>query len=210
MLDHDKAHAPALVGLLCTCRYTPGMNTTNDDVILSATFDEKTIIRYHWILLIPISLFIVTIPFVIIAAIVYKFVLERVVASWSATLTSRSLLVQKGVFTKIEKTIPLEKITDLSTTEGPIMRYVGLKRIAIETAGQSGAAGASLVSLLGIIDTDDFRSKVLAQRDLVTSRGVTIDTNQHDASAGSTDELREIAATLHRIEDVLGQLAEKK
>lgn len=209
MLDHDKAHTPALVGLLCTCRYTPGMNTTNDDVILSATFDEKTIIRYHWILLIPISLFIVTIPFVIIAAIVYKFVLERVVASWSATLTSRSLLVQKGVFTKIEKTIPLEKITDLSTTEGPIMRYVGLKRIGIETAGQSGAEGSSLVSLLGIVNTDDFRSAVLAQRDLVTGYGMVANTDRHDASGGSPDDLREIADTLHRIEDVLGQFAKK-
>jgi len=209
MLDHDKAHTPALMGLLCICRYTPDMNTTNDDVILSATFDEKTIIRYHWILLIPISLFIVTIPFVIIAAIVYKFVLERVVASWSATLTSRSLLVQKGVFIKIEKTIPLEKITDLSTTEGPIMRYVGLKRIGIETAGQSGAAGASLVSLLGIIDTDDFRSKVLAQRDLVTGREAPVQSGIQNASVGSTNELREIADTLHRIEDVLGQLAKK-
>ncbi len=185
------------------------MNTTKDDVILVAKFDDKTIIRYHWILLIPISLFIVTIPFVIIAAIVYKFILERVVASWSATLTSRSLLVQKGVFTKIEKTIPLEKITDLSTTEGPIMRYVGLKKIEIETAGQSGAAGSSLVSLLGIINTDDFRSKVLAQRDLVTGREIPVNVDRQDASGGSTNELREIADTLHRIEDVLGQLAKK-
>lgn len=196
--------------LICIFRYTHWMNTTNDDVILVAKFDEKTIIRYHWILLIPISLFIVTIPIVIIVAIVYKFFLQRVVASWSATLTSRSLLVKKGVFTKIEKTIPLEKITDLSTTEGPVMRYVGLKKIGIETAGQSGAEGSSLVSLLGIVNTDDFRSAVLAQRDLVTGYGMVAKTDRQEASGGSPDELREIADTLHRIEEVLGQIAEKK
>ena len=187
------------------------MNTTNDDVILNATFDEKAIIKYRWIVLIPVAMFIVTSPVVIIIAIVYKFVLESIVASWSVTLTSRSLLVRKGVFTKIEKTIPLEKITDLSTTEGPIMRYVGLKSIGIETAGQSGSEGSSLVSLLGIINTDDFRSRVLAQRDLVSGGVVTtISNDRQDASSGSHDELREIADTLHRIEDTLGQLAGKK
>ena len=183
------------------------MNTINDDVILNATFDEKAIIKYRWTVLIPVAMFIVTIPIVVIVAIVYAFVLKRIVASWSATLTSRSLLVKKGVFTKIEKTIPLEKITDLSTTEGPVMRFVGLKSIAIETAGQSGTEGSSLVSLLGIVNTDDFRSAVLAQRDLVAGGGATIVTDRHDASGGSPDELREIADTLHRIEDALGRLA---
>ena len=144
---------------------------------------------------------------VVIIAIVYAFVLKRIVASWSATLTSRSLLVRKGVFTKTERTIPLEKITDLPTTEGPIMRYFGLKSIGVETAGRSGGEGSSLVSVLGIVDTDDFRSQVLAQRELVTGSGATIDTDRHDASGGSPDELREIADTLHRIEDTLDRLA---
>ncbi len=189
------------------------MRPDDEDVILEAVFDDKAIIKYHWIVLIPVALFIVTIPFVLIVAVVYKFLLKRIVANWSATLTSRSLIVRKGLFTKIEKTIPLEKITDLSTTEGPIMRYVGLKRIGIETAGQSGAEGSSLVSLLGIVDTDDFRSRVLAQRDLVSGSGGPIgpiDAKRAALAEGSPDDIREIAATLHRIEGVLGRLVEER
>ena len=98
----------------------------NDDVILDATFDTKATIRYHWIGLIPVACFIVTIPIVIVVAIVYKLMLVRIEANWSATLATRGLLVKKGVFNKTEKTIPLEKITDLSSVEGPIMRYCGL------------------------------------------------------------------------------------
>ena len=45
------------------------------------------------------------------------------------------------------------------------MRMFDLKQLGVETAGQSGAAGAALVSLVGIVDTDEFRRQVLAQRD---------------------------------------------
>ncbi len=183
------------------------MNTTNSDVILNAVFDKKTIIKYHWIMLIPIALFIITIPFVILGAIIYKFFLVRIVDNWSATLTSRSLIVRKGVFNKIEKTIPLEKITDLSTTEGPIMRYCGLKSIGVETAGQSGASGAPLISLLGIVDTDNFRSQVLAQRDLITGSSAAINTDKPAPPSSSPGELQEIADTLRRMETLLDRIA---
>ena len=139
------------------------------NVILEADFDIEALIKYHWTSLGFIALFIVTIPFVIIGAIIYWILLPRIVANWSAQLTDRALIVRKGVFTKVEKTIPLEKITDLSSTQGPVMRLFDLKQLGVETAGQSGAAGTSLVTLLGIRGTDDFRTRVLAQRDAITS-----------------------------------------
>ena len=178
-----------------------------NDILLEAEFDVQAIIRYRWVSLIPIACFIVTIPFVLIAAVVYKFALKHIVRSWSATLTSRSLIVRKGIFTKIDKTIPLEKITDLGSTQGPIMRRLDLKQLTVETAGQSaGAAGGALISLIGIRGTDEFRRRVLAQRDLTSSApsspGPVISTS---SDAG----LDEIAATLLRIESSLDRLASR-
>ena len=180
------------------------------DILLKAEFDRDALVKYHWVGLIPLALTIILLPIVILAAIVYKFFLDRIIANWAAELTPRSLIVRKGVFNKIEKTIPLEKITDLSSTQGPIMRMFDLKRLGVETAGQSGAAGASLVSLMGIVGTDEFRRRVLAQRDLITTGvGETGKAATHAAPPESRSELNEISETLLRIESHLDRLASR-
>ena len=82
-------------------------------------------------------------------------------------LTRRDLVVRMGVWNRQEKSIPLEKITDVAILEGPIMRMFGVKGLRIETAGQvSGAMG--LVNLVGIDDPDGFRDRILEQRDRIS------------------------------------------
>jgi putative membrane protein len=177
---------------------------------LKAEFDRNALVKYHWASLIPLALTIVLLPIVIVAAIVHKFFLDRIIASWAAELTPRSLTVRKGVFLKIETTIPLEKITDVSSTQGPIMRMFDLKKLGVETAGQSGAGGASLVSLMGIVGTDEFRRRVLAQRDIITiGTGETSKAATHAAPPESRSELNEISETLLRIESHLDRLASR-
>ena len=174
--------------------------SSGDAPLCTADFDTKAILRYQYYCLIPLCLLIVTIPLAVLIAIGYRIILRRIVASWSATLTSKSLIVKKGILNKIEKTIPLEKITDLSSAEGPIMRFAGIKRLGIDTAGQSGAAGGSLVNLLGIVDSDHFRGLVLAQRDAAgTSARVPHPVTEN---AGSPD-----GAVLLEIRDAIGEMA---
>ncbi len=84
-------------------------------------------------------------------------------------LTPREIKVHRGVLVREEKSIPLEKITDLAVFQGPIMRWMDLKGIRVETAGQSSGASA-LVSIVGLDDTDGFRDRVLAQRDRIADR----------------------------------------
>ncbi|MAJ59001.1 MAG: hypothetical protein CL936_02695 [Deltaproteobacteria bacterium] len=177
---------------------------SSEEIIQAATFDGAAIIRYHYYCLIPLCLLIVTIPLAILLAIGYRIILTRIVASWSATLTPKNLLVKKGVFNKVEKTIPLEKITDLSSAEGPIMRFAGIKRLGIETAGQSGTANGSLVSLLGIVDSDDFRARVLSQRDAGHQASLKAHTSELTGAnrTGASDE-----AVLLEIKDALGGMA---
>jgi putative membrane protein len=93
-------------------------------------------------------------------------------------LTTREIKVHRGVMVREEKSIPLEKITDLAVYQGPIMRWMDLKGIRVETAGQSSGMSA-LVSIVGLDDTDGFRDRVLAQRDRITDRD--------DAAAGSIE-----------------------
>jgi len=84
----------------------------------------------------------------------------------SCVLTDKALEVKKGIFVRVEKTIPLGKITDMGMVQGPIMRYLGLHKLTVETAGKS--AEGALVSLTGIKDVKSFREAVLRQRDVIS------------------------------------------
>lgn len=186
----------------------------SNDILMTAAFDRNAIIKYHWTGLLVLSLLIVTIPLTIVLAAIYAIVLDRVVKAWSAELTPQSLIVRKGVWNKVERTIPLEKITDLSVAQGPVMRLCGIDRIGVETAGQAGnQAGGPLISLLGVTDSKSFRAAVLAQRDRLSAPSSPSGHAAHtghadripgDATHGTSDDrLAEISDTLRRIETIL-------
>jgi len=73
------------------------------------------------------------------------------------------LLIRDGVFTKVRKTIPLDKITGVGLQQGIIDRWFGLWRVGIQTAssGQPTAEG----TIFGLLDPKGFRAAVFAQRD---------------------------------------------
>ena len=177
----------------------------NEHTILAEAVFTKKVCMY-WLLsgIILLLICVVTIPLIPIWCAVGFYVTGKYLERIGCTLTERTLVVRRGLFNRIEKTIPLEKITDLALKQGPIMRAMDLWGISVETAGSSGgAAGGSLVSLVGIVDTKGFRDKVLAQRDLLSNQSTP------SASASSSvDEpkvLEDIRDTLHRIESALSR-----
>jgi putative membrane protein len=139
-------------------------------VLWEAEFNTN--VKKYWTLA-PVILFtclIVTIPIAILYYIIASFFVDRYLANMACTLTDRTLDIKKGIWNKTESTIPLEKITDLQMFQGPIMRYFDLHGFKVETAGQSGGTGGSLVNMIGIVDTKGFRKAVLAQRDRLHDR----------------------------------------
>lgn len=86
----------------------------------------------------------------------------------SCQITNKNLKFSKGLIVHIEKTIPLENIQDLSFIGGPILRYFGLTLIKIETAGGGGGAhNQNMMSMLGINDSEKFKTQILAERERV-------------------------------------------
>lgn len=132
--------------------------------------------------------------------------------SLEVVLTTRELQVGRGVLIRQEKSIPLEKVTDLALVQGPIMRRMGIKGLQVETAGQS-SGGMALVRLIGIEDTDGFRDDALDQRDKVTDRPDASPTEAEasPASSASSDALlTEIRDTLARIDQRLADRAHER
>jgi len=87
---------------------------------------------------------------------------RRYINNMSARLTSKKLIVRRGILTRTENTVPLDKITDIALIQGPIMRLMGLHKLTVETAGQSGTG--ALISLVGIVDAPSFRAQILEPR----------------------------------------------
>lgn len=184
------------------------MTMTEDRILREAEFTPK--VQAYWMLggtltCILTVIGILVLPFWLIFGGIFTTKYRK---SMKCSLTERNLKFSKGILTRVEKTIPLEKITDLGMVQGPIMRAFDIHSLSVETAGQSAGPGA-LVTLVGIVDAVDFRNAVLSQRDQLADKTTSNETAPAIATAQSATPvadqavLEDIRDTLHRIEKQL-------
>jgi putative membrane protein len=172
---------------------------TEPRIIEEASFTNAT--RYFVVsTAVVLTCTVVMIPFMIIVLPIVYLAKSIEYKHIRCYYTPRFLKVHRGWLNKEEKTIPLDKITDLAVKQGPIMRRIGVEALQLETAGQSGS-GSALVNLVGIEDARAFRDRVLEQRDRLAAAG-DAPAAAASASAPSAGDpvLAEIRDTLLRIE----------
>ncbi len=123
--------------------------------IKTAEFSPK--VRTYWLLsgALVLTITVVGIPLLLLWFPLGRMLTQRYLDRMSCVLTDKALKVGKGIWVRTEKTIPLDKITDMGMVQGPIMRHLDLHTLTVETAGQSGEG--ALVSLTGIVDARLFR-----------------------------------------------------
>ena len=183
--------------------------TTKEREIWNAEFNDS--VTTYWLLtgMIVCVVSVVGIVLLPLWYIIGKWATRKYLESHECILTNRTLKVKKGILTKIEKTVPLDRITDMGIVQGPIMRWLDIEALTVETAGQSGVG--SLVQLAGIKDGRNFRDAVLNQRDLVVGskeEGPSSVPAATDSVSGNetVDLLRGIKDSLNRIEKSIGNL----
>ena len=155
---------------------------------MAVEFDRKIIV-YWWLManlgllvtVVGIIAMVVWIPF---GWIVHKKQFEHM----SGALTDRSINMRMGWLFKKQQNIPLDKLTDVSIHEGPILNAFGVVRMQFETAG------AAPFILTGVKNSDQFRDLVLQQRDSLVSAP-----QQSASSDDSNDVLVEIRDILQQI-----------
>jgi len=171
-------------------------------ILRTAEFDPK--VRTYWLLSGAwiLTVAVVGIPLLPLWFFIGKAVTGRYLRHMKCVLTEKTLQVGKGAFNRVEKTVPLDQITDLGLVQGPIMRFLGLMSLSVETAGQSSEG--ALVKLVGIVDTRELRDAVLIQRDTLVTALANTGSPSAEVSAAekssSDDILCDIRDTLHRIE----------
>ncbi len=167
--------------------------------IREAEFDPK--VCTYWLLsgALTLTVIVVGIPLLPFWLLFGTVVTKRFLATYECLLTDKAIRVKKGILIRVEKTIPLEKITDMGMVQGPIMRQFGLYRLTVETAGQSGPGGE--LSLTGVIDAKSFRESVLKQRaKLSEATSPSASRAEPQAQVDPAQLLGEIRDSLLRIE----------
>jgi len=142
----------------------------NKEVITEAQFNPNIKKYFFWFMALVLFFSIIFIPIFIIWILgLGQWMSKRYYHSLYCDLTTKRLRFKKGIFNKVEKTIPLENIQDLSFNENPLLRYFGLCILKIETAGQSNTSGSDM-TLTGIENTYQFKDQVLEQREALVKQ----------------------------------------
>ncbi|TXG39432.1 PH domain-containing protein [Seonamhaeicola maritimus] len=172
------------------------------NIIIKAEFNPK--IKTY--ILLTVAFFLVIslagIPFLIIWFLgLGQHISKRYYQNLRCQLTTKHLEFKKGVLFKVEKTIPLENIQDLTFIENPILNILDLRILKIETAGQSNPKGSDM-KLIGIIDSANFKESVLKQREAIQSKNYSL----NQTSDNSTEKTHEL---LEEIRDLLNDIKNK-
>lgn len=162
-------------------------------IIQKAVFSLK--IKTYILLVVGFFLFIsiIGIPFLIIWILGFgQYYSKKFYENLKCQLTARHLVFSKGAFFKVEKTIPLENIQDLTFIENPILNLLELRVLKIETAGSSNPHGSDM-KLIGINDAELFKQKVLDQRELLVRKpSIKNDLSNKDESLAVLLEIRDL------------------
>ena len=131
--------------------------------IFSVDFNRKVIV-YWWLAAMGgMAATIIGIPLAILWLPLGWIVHKKQFENLSCELTDRSINLRMGWLFKKQQNIPLDKLTDVSIHEGPILNFFGVVRMQFETAG------AQPFMLTGVKDGPGFRDLVLKQRDVMSA-----------------------------------------
>jgi len=152
--------------------------------IVSVEFDPK--VKVYWWLGAMLGMIstVIGIPLAFLWLIIGMPIHQKQFEGLACSLTDRSLNIRMGWMFKKQQNIPLDKLTDVSIHEGPILNAFGVVRMHFETAGSAPFI------LTGVKGGPQFRDLVLKQRDSLSSQ--TVMAPQNTQSDGVLVEIRDL------------------
>jgi putative membrane protein len=178
----------------------------NEIILQKATFNPKVI---TYIFLVVLFYLVVSIAGWLLLPLwlfgLGQWLSKKFFHTLECQLTTKNLRFSKGLIFHIEKTIPLENIQDLSFYGGPILRWLGLTLIRVETAGGGGKHDNSMMTIPGINNAEEFKIKILNQREKVIKEKYQISPAVTQNSDGQETIMKGILGELIEIKNILAQ-----
>ena len=114
-------------------------------------------------LVLGLCLFVVGLIPILVYLVVFGFsYIRRGVQVTSYWVEDGHIKIKGGVWFQFEKSIPLDKVTDFVSVQGPVMRNTGVKGIRIQTAGTGHQLPEGII--YAAIDPDKVRDRLLELR----------------------------------------------
>lgn len=153
----------------------------------------------YWYVAFVLLITIVGIPIMVVWLLGFgQYYSKRYYDHLECNLTERHIQFRKGVMFKVEKTIPLENIQDLTFIQNPFLNAFDLRILKIETAGSSNPQGSDM-QLIGINEMEKFKDLVMAQREVRQGRPEI----SHSTTAPTLQSNDEVVELLREIRDLL-------
>lgn len=144
---------------------------------------------------------ILALPF--IAIIYWAWYAPRYREFHTLELSDTGVQSKRGVVFRSQTNVPLDRITDVAVHQGPLMRYFGVYKVTVESAGQTQLQGAA--NIIGVVEPYAFRDAVLHNVELLKQRGtetVAQSAERPETSEGSDAQ----TALLTEIRDLLAKI----
>ncbi|HOZ50434.1 MAG TPA: PH domain-containing protein [Chitinophagaceae bacterium] len=160
------------------------MSIAQEIILHNASFNPKVKTYIYFVVLfylITSIIGIILVPFWLLG--LGQWLSAKFYKTLTCQLTNKNLKFSKGIILHIEKTIPLDNIQDLSFIGGPLLRSFGLTMIKVETAGGGGThSNNNMMSMIGVIDAEKFKSEILLQREKVIQEKFGTSSNKNQSS----------------------------
>lgn len=112
-------------------------------------------------------------------------------------LSEHDLRLDSGVFWKKRKVIPLHKITNANTLQGPLERWFGLGHLNVQTAGH-GASGSPEGRLVGLEEFERIKEEIMQKVTMAKADSEATEDKPRDRT--ERELLKEMLEVLSRIE----------
>lgn len=133
----------------------------------------------------------------IVLVILIQLYLLAYIKTLKYRLSEDDLRLDSGVFWKRRKVIPLHKITNVNTLQGPFERWFALGHLNVQTAGH-GASTSPEGRLVGLKEFEKIKEEVMQKVRLVKS--ATAATEDRPRERTEQELLKEMLEVLSRIE----------
>jgi putative membrane protein len=164
-----------------------------------ATFNPRITSYLYWYVAVVLLVTIIGIPLMFVWLLGFgQYYSKRYYDHLECNLTDRHIQFRKGVMFKVEKTIPLENIQDLTFIQNPFLNAFDLRILKIETAGSGNPQGSDM-QLIGIENMEHFKDLVMSQREVRQGRSEISQSTERPALQSDA----EVVELLREIRDLL-------
>lgn len=99
-----------------------------------------------------------------------------------------ALRIDSGIIGRNHRTIPFDRVQDVSIVQGPLQRLVGVARVTLETGGSSAGQEEGVLDGIGLARAEALRDLVRARRGLSAAPTVAGTTIAGTAIAGTAED----------------------